>query len=86
MVGWGGGGGGQMCNDSSMKLYATSADSYCCSTALRVRSYVEAMCPEDEKPCAEIQIDYKHARILHTIIGLRDVNAHRLRTLMEVVK
>ena len=31
------------------------------ATALRVRSYVEAICPEDEKPSAEIQKGYKHA-------------------------
>ena len=29
------------------------------ATALRVRSYVESVCPEDEKPSAEI--NYKHA-------------------------
>ena len=31
------------------------------ATALRVRSHVEAMCPDDEKPSAVIQKGYKHA-------------------------
>ena len=31
------------------------------ATALRVQSYVGAVCPEDEKPSAEIQKGYQHA-------------------------
>ena len=36
-----------MCNDSSMELYKLSADTYC-TQRIRVRSYVEAVSPEDE--------------------------------------
>ena len=50
---WGGGGGGGRCLDGvvhNMLIYQRLA------TALRVRSYLEAVCPGDEKPSAEIQI------------------------------
>ena len=51
-----GGGGGQMCNDSSMELYATTQ-----VNSISGLHYVGAVCPEDEKPSAEIQKGYKHA-------------------------
>ena len=41
------------------------------ATALRVRLYVEAVCPEDEKPRAEIQKGYK-ARMIHIITAVYD--------------